>query len=90
MPLFRKKPVVIEARHFDGSEASARDLLAWMHVTDSHAQAVIVGLEKALDIETKEGVMTAKQGDWVIRGVAGEFYPIKPEIFEATYEPVEA
>ena len=89
MPLFRKKPVVIEARYFDGSEASARDLLAWMQVKDGHAQAVIVGIEKALDIETKEGVMTAIQGDWIIRGVAGEFYPIKPEIFDVTYEPVK-
>ena len=39
-------------------------------------------------IHTLEGVMRANFGDWIIRGVKGEFYPCKPEIFEATYEPV--
>ncbi len=41
-----------------------------------------------LEIETLEGEMTARPGDWVIRGVKGEFYPCKPEIFDATYEEV--
>lgn len=40
-------------------------------------------------IATKEGDMLAREGDWIIKGVAGEFYPCKPEIFAATYEPVE-
>ena len=40
-------------------------------------------------IGTLEGTMAAAPGDWVIKGVAGEFYPCKPDIFEATYEPVE-
>lgn len=43
-----------------------------------------------LVIATLEGEMTAKPGDWIIRGVAGEFYPCKPEIFEATYEEADA
>lgn len=38
-------------------------------------------------IDTLEGSMTARSGDWVIRGVKGELYPCKPDIFEATYEP---
>ena len=42
-----------------------------------------------ISIPTLEGVMTADEGDWIIRGVAGEFYPIKPDIFEATYAPAE-
>jgi hypothetical protein len=42
----------------------------------------------ALAIPTLEGVMIACEGDWIIKGVAGEFYPCKPDIFEATYEPV--
>jgi len=42
-----------------------------------------------LSVRTREGVMRADPGDWIICGVAGEFYPCKPEIFEATYEPVE-
>ncbi len=41
-------------------------------------------------IHTLEGVMTAMPGDWVITGIAGERYPCKPDIFEATYEPVDA
>ena len=40
-----------------------------------------------LEIETLEGNMTAKVGDWIIKGVKGEFYPCKPDIFAATYEP---
>ena len=42
-----------------------------------------------LKIQTLEGVMVARFGDWIIRGVQGEFYPCKPEIFEATYEPAD-
>ena len=45
--------------------------------------------EAVLHIDTLEGVMTASSGDWIIQGVRGEFYPCKPDIFEATYEPVE-
>ena len=41
-------------------------------------------------IRTLEGEMTATQGDWIIKGVKGEFYPCKPDIFAATYEPADA
>lgn len=41
----------------------------------------------ALPIETLEGTMVARHGDWIIRGVNGEYYPCKPDIFEKTYEP---
>ena len=41
------------------------------------------------DIGTLEGSMTAQHGDWIIRGVAGEFYPCKPDIFDASYEPAD-
>jgi hypothetical protein len=50
---------------------------------DSNAD--VIGLQ----IPTKEGVMLGRQDDWIIRGVQGELYPCKPDIFEATYEPVE-
>lgn len=46
------------------------------------------GVKMGLAIPTLEGLMVAREGDWVIRGVAGELYPCKPDIFEATYEPV--
>jgi hypothetical protein len=42
----------------------------------------------AIEISTLEGVMRADPGDWIIKGIAGEFYPVKPDIFEATYEAV--
>ena len=46
-------------------------------------------MEKGLLIATREGVMHASEGDWIIRGVQGEFYPCKPDIFAATYEPAD-
>lgn len=45
--------------------------------------------DEHLDIETLEGTMRASPGDWIIRGVKDELYPCKPDVFEATYEPVE-
>jgi len=44
---------------------------------------------KDLQIETLEGTMTANEGDWIIKGIAGEIYPCKPDIFEQTYELIE-
>lgn len=48
-----------------------------------------VRTETMVSIETLEGVMTANPGDWIITGIKGERYPCKPDIFAATYEPVE-
>lgn len=80
MPQFRKKPVVIEARHFaqpvDGSV-----ICTWCGGTNEKSPHEI-------QIKTLEGTMTADLGDWIIKGVKGEFYPCKPDIFAATYEPV--
>lgn len=45
------------------------------------------GTDQEIEINTLEGAMTAKPRDWIIRGIQGEFYPCKPDIFEATYEP---
>ena len=45
-------------------------------------------IKKRVEIETLEGTMVGNVGDWLIRGVGGEFYPCKPDIFEKTYEPV--
>jgi hypothetical protein len=80
---YRKKPVVIEAVQFTGDNALA--IVKWMG-----ARYVSTGVDgDRLIIPTLEGDMTASLGDWVIKGVQGEFYPCKPSIFEATYEPVE-
>ena len=48
-----------------------------------------IPLNGTLDIPTLEGVLVANPGDWIIKGIAGEVYPCKPDIFEATYERVE-
>lgn len=79
---YRKRPIVIEAIQYDGS--FPLDFLQGdegVRVTSSGAPAI--------EIETLEGVMRAELGDWIIRGVKGELYPCKPDIFEATYEPVQ-
>jgi len=79
---FRKKPVVIEAVQYNGDSVSAdavMDMIGTMGVKNS---------PDGLYIATLEGTMKASRGDWIIKGVAGEFYPCKPDIFEQTYEPV--
>ena len=76
---FRKKPLVIEAIQYDGLNADA--------VADFAAPQLIKMLGGfRLGIPTPEGEMVANKNDWVIRGVKGEIYPCKPDIFEATYE----
>lgn len=82
---YRKKPVVIQAVQFTGSNfTECAAFLGWgddvlcnpdLHETDAPV------------IQTLEGVMVASPGDWIIRGVAGEHYPCKDAIFRATYEP---
>lgn len=89
---YRKKPVVIEAAHWHGSATSADQVIAWAIERGvgpgmRYISSRIVG--PCIDIPTSEGTMSASPGDWIIKGVAGEFYPCKPEIFAATYEPVE-
>lgn len=90
MPLYRKKPVVIEARQFhdprqpSGASYDARHLAQWCggHLsTDAMGPCIL--------IDTLEGQMRADPGDWIIKGVKGEFYPCKPDIFAATYEVAE-
>lgn len=72
-------------RHRD-TPATCRDLHEWMGLEhEAHDE----DCDQGICIETLEGVMTADVGDWIIRGVAGEFYPCKPDIFAATYVPAE-
>ncbi len=88
MPKFRKKPVVIEALQWTGDNATA--MLAFGHSGPSPlwgADFQVHTDNREVEIGTLEGCMTASVGDWIIRGVQGEFYPCKPDIFEATYEP---
>lgn len=80
---YRKKPVVIEAMQLvaDPSDEFNDAINAFMAGCDW------VGDRDGIDIRTLEGVMHADPGDWIIKGVKGEFYPCKPDIFAATYEP---
>ncbi|CED90608.1 hypothetical protein [Actinomyces succiniciruminis] len=78
-----KRPVVVEAIQYDGSLTNALDILDWIGDATSAERS----RDGDLVIHTLEGDMTADWGDYVIRGVQGEFYPCKPSVFEATYEP---
>lgn len=86
MPKFRKKPVIIEAKRLIEPETPQK-LAAWCGGSVEGVGAV--GEKVWINIPTLEGVMRADYGDWIIRGVAGEFYPCKDGIFTETYEPVE-
>jgi len=93
MSKFRKKPVEIEAWR-------TRDLLYSMEhdwkalpaaVAHGYEEGVLVAPTRdGLTIKTLEGDMLARADDWLIRGVQGEFYPCKPDIFAATYDAVTA
>lgn len=105
MSKFRKKPVVIEAEQLVGGcyETMVKHIgeepgekygyvFGTMHpfsgpVSGLQSASMVNGFE--MWIKTLEGIMTASYGDWVIKGVNGEFYPCKPDIFEKTYEPAE-
>ena len=81
---FRKKPVVVEAMQF--TDETKNQCHAWVSCT---READVYNGSPVLKIRTLEGVMTACLGDWIIRGVVGEFYPCRKDIFEATYELAE-
>lgn len=91
MPKFRKKPVVIEAMQFRGPQIDDVDYMVkfdnWIDANQGERVCRYKGSN--LYIQTLEGEMEAKPGDWIIKGVAGELYPCDPEIFNATYELVE-
>ena len=73
---YRKKPVVIEAVLYTGENGEA--VIKWCNGSLIY---------EGVSISTPEGEMIATPGDYIIKGVKGEFYPCKPDIFEATYEP---
>lgn len=83
---FRKKPVVVEAVRYDGTPESYAEIMAMAQDDSSAVERTAGGW--ALIIHTAEGRMTCWSEDWVIRGVAGELYPCKHDIFEQTYEAV--
>ena len=89
---YRKKPVVIEAIKFDGTNETAKKIIEFSESLIEFYEAEMVNqvmYPPYLIIPTLEGNMTASVNDWIIKGISGEFYPCKPDIFEATYELAE-
>lgn len=77
MGMYRKKPVVIEARQYTRNGLEAESVANWCGGSQTNDGCIIA---------TLEGDHLASYGDWIIKGVNGEFYPCKPDIFEKTYE----
>lgn len=86
MSRYRKKPVVIDAFRWTGGPDQEEDPVWIVEAIKAGTVYYQGGDAPYLTIETLEGDMRANVGDWVIRGVKGEIYPCKPDIFEATYE----
>ena len=92
MANYRKKPVVIEA--WEAKEIAFNAGNNWAKLPDSIKESYEKGgwvflTSGEIHIPTLEGTMTASPNDFIIKGVNGEFYPCKPDIFEKTYEKVE-
>jgi hypothetical protein len=83
MPMFRKKPVVIEAWQLTDQGVPPD----WINAAIKDGQIIVSDTEVL--IPTLEGEMRVSDGDWIIKGIEGELYPCKPNIFAATYEPVK-
>ena len=82
---FRKKPVVVDAERY-----CSYGTLDSMLTSSATCGTFQYTEEGTLLINTLKGVMEARDGDWIIKGVNGEFYPCKPDIFAKTYEPVHS
>lgn len=91
MKAYRKKPVVIQAVQVEAFWFERMPPITQSALVREHK---LYGLtfnnrDKTISISTLEGVMTAQVGDYIIRGIKGELYPCKPDIFEASYEPTD-
>lgn len=83
---FRKLPVEIEAVQFTGENWN--ELTTFFGTKSGDRSGVWQSHVDTLRIKTLEGIMVASKGDWIIRGIAGECYPCKPDIFAKTYEAI--
>lgn len=80
---YKKKPVIIDAVQWTGN--NIEELKEFMNAASHEYDSI----NNSLNIKTLEGTMHAEVDDYIIKGVKGEFYPCKPDIFEATYEAIE-
>ena len=85
---YRKKPVCVMAVQWNGTKASAEEIIVRMRRYGGKAwyEDGSTGSQAGLFVETLEGVMRAQPRDFIIQGVKGEFYPCKPDIFDSTYD----
>lgn len=81
---FRKKPLVVEAVQWLNRKIVCPPGPLWFAEAEEQGRLQLHG--NTLSVHTLEGVMEAQPGDWIIRGVKGELYPVKDEIFRMTYE----
>ena len=85
---YKKKPVVIEAIQWNGENAN--EIKEWCNKDKNNFNFVCGQTNpNQIEINTLEGVMLASIGDYIIKGIKGEFYPCKPDIFEETYEVLD-
>lgn len=85
---YRKKPVVIEAIQYL-REKNISEIIDWFRENNSERKLGYNPETNEYYIETLEGAHIVTKGDYIIKGIKGEFYPCKPDIFEATYEKIE-
>lgn len=90
---YRKKPVIIQAIQLKKNDESIKDCLEFLGSTykkdlDINDELESIYMGNGININTLEGVHHASFGDYIIKGVKGEFYPCKPDIFKNTYEAV--
>lgn len=88
MAKYRKKPVVVEAKEFKRENLKELEYFTKGNLRDVNIPRCLDGILTA-KVDTLEGVYTATEGDYIIKGIKGEFYPCKPDIFEQTYERVD-
>lgn len=94
MAKYRKKPVVIEAYQYEGDFVSSGNWTAPDWVNEAYNNGILVYKEVGdtppeLYVKTIEGDMKCNYKDYIIKGVKGELYPCKPDIFEETYEVIK-
>ncbi|HEY9415384.1 MAG TPA: hypothetical protein VIQ30_11540 [Pseudonocardia sp.] len=86
MGLYQTKPVTVEARQWDGTQAAADELIAWVKAGGMLAYYETTDADAHIVINTVTGPDYASAMDWVVKGVAGEFRPVRDDIFTLTYE----
>ena len=89
MGRFRKRPVEVEAWEFTREALKSTDSWVRLYGNELHLISQYAGEVLYIELDTLEGTMRANIGDYIIKGIQGEFYPCKPDIFKATYEEIK-